>query len=190
MSDAYEPVTVFHLEMVDPAKLRPSTATPAGLEIIEARLPSPEFGRFLYTAVGGDWQWRDRLTWDYARWMRTIGQPGYETWVAYLYGTPAGYYELEPQEGDSVEICYFGLLPQFIGKGVGGRLLTHAIARGWAKGARRVWVHTCSLDHPLALTNYQARGLTLFKQETVLVLPLGETPGAWPGANRPPAPGQ
>jgi ribosomal protein S18 acetylase RimI-like enzyme len=183
--DGYTPVTVWHLEMLDPAALRPVQKEPAGLAIAEARLPLPELNRFLYTAVGGDWFWRERLSWDYARWIQVLAQPGYETWVAYLHGTPAGYFELEAQADGSVEIAYFGLLPQFFGRGIGGRLLTQALARGWEKGARRIWVHTCSLDHPAALANYQARGLVVFKEETVYVPDVTEPPGAWPGANRP-----
>lgn len=185
MMDGYEAVTVWHLEMLDPVQLRPSYSTVSGLEFREARLPVPEFNRFLYTAVGGDWYWRDRLSWEYGRWVQVLTQPGYETWVAWLHGSPAGYFELDHTADKSVEIAYFGLLPHFVGKGIGGALLTRAIERSWEKGAARVWVHTCSLDHPAALANYQARGLRLFKEETVYVLPVGETPGAWPGANRP-----
>ena len=81
-----------------------------------------------------------------------------------------------------VEIAYFGLLPQFIGKGLGGWLLTRAIERGWELGASRVWVHTCSLDGPGALSNYQARGLTLFKTETAAQELAEQPPGPWPGA--------
>lgn len=185
MNEPYEPVTVWHLEMLSPNDLKPGRDAVSGLEIVQAKLPLPELNRFLYASVGGDWYWRDRLSWDYARWMHVIGKTGYETWVAYLHGTPAGYYELDPTPDESVEIAYFGLLPAFVGKGIGGLLLTHAIARGWEKGARRVWVHTCSLDHPAALKNYQARGLRLFKEENLLVPALGESPGAWPGAQRP-----
>jgi GNAT superfamily N-acetyltransferase len=186
--NGYTPVTVYHLEMRDPALLRPSAQTPSGLAIVEAKSPLPEFNRFLYAAVGGDWFWTERLSWDYQRWTQVLTQPGYETWVAYVYGSPAGYFELEVQETGgptSVEIVYFGLLPQFLGRGIGGRLLTRAIERGWEKGAQRVWVHTCTLDHPAALPNYQARGLRIFKEETVYVPGLHEPPGAWPGANRP-----
>lgn len=185
LMEGYTAVTVHHLEMLNAAALRPSLAEPAGLSIMQALIPLPEFNRFLYTAVGGDWHWRERLPWDYARWSQVLNRPGYETWVAYAYGTPAGYFELEAQEGGSIEIAYFGLLPQFFGRGIGGRLLTHAIQRAWEKGARRVWVHTCSLDHPAALANYRARGLAVFKEEIVYVPGLTETPGPWPGANRP-----
>lgn len=199
MDDSYHKVIVWHLEMLNASELKPSRLSVEdveGLTIVQAKLPLPELNRFLYASVGGDWYWRDRLGWDYERWMQVLNRPGYETWVAYLHGTPAGYYELDPTSdgenfnlGDnpsrSVEIAYFGLMPQFVGKGIGGVLLTHAIARGWEMGGGRVWVHTCSLDHAAALKNYQARGLRLFKEEAVLVPALGKAPGAWPGAERP-----
>lgn len=82
--------------------------------------------------------------------------------MAYVSGTPAGYFELETQTDGNIEIAYFGLLPSFIGHGLGGALLTAAVERAWALGARRVWVHTCSLDHPRALPGYQARGFRVF----------------------------
>ncbi|HXF61538.1 MAG TPA: GNAT family N-acetyltransferase [Caldilineaceae bacterium] len=178
-------VVIYHLEMTDPAALRPARRTPDDVDIRQVELPSPEFNRFLYTAVGGDWYWRDRLNWTYDRWMAYLDRPELETWVAYRRGTPAGYVELEAQPGGSVEIAYFGLLPQFIGHGIGGYLLTHAIRRGWDRGASRVWVHTCTLDHPSALANYQARGLRIFKEEEKWVLLPPEPPGPWPGAHRP-----
>ena len=86
------------------------------------------------------------------------------TFVGYYDGTPVGYYELMP-EGDNVELAYFGLLPEFVGKGLGGALLTSAINEAWALEPKRVWVHTCSLDHPSALANYRARGFKLFKED-------------------------
>lgn len=177
-------VTVYNLEMLDPDQLRPAQRQPAGLEICQAQIPLPELNRFLYASVGGDWHWHMRLTWDYARWMEVLTQPGYETWVATVYGTPAGYFELEPQDDGNIEIAYFGLMTPFMGRGIGGRLLTTAIERAWQKGARRVWVHTCTLDHPSALANYQARGMRLFLEENEEVELPGETPGPWPGAKR------
>ena len=156
-------VTTYHLEMTSPEQLRPASRRPAGLEIRRAHVPSPTLNRYLYTAVGGDWQWTDRLRWTLEEWMNWVDRPELETWVAYLRGTPAGYFELEMQSGTSVEIAYFGLLGQFIGLGIGGALLTRAIERSWDMGAGRVWVHTCTLDHPNALDNYLARGFRLFK---------------------------
>lgn len=176
-------VTVYYLEMLSPRNLKASTRAPENVEIHQAQIPSPEFSRFLYTAVGGNWYWRERLVWSYANWMDVLARDNYETWVAYDEGTPAGYYELEKHPDNSVQIAYFGLLPAFVGKGIGGLLLTSAIRRAWAWNAHRVWVHTCTLDHPNALPNYQARGLRIYRQDNVLVNLPPTPPGPWPGAH-------
>jgi GNAT superfamily N-acetyltransferase len=94
--------------------------------------------------------------------------------VAHDQGRPAGYVELDPQPSGQVEIAYFGLLPDYIGKGIGGHLLATGAARAWdlarrwdgREPTRRVWVHTCSLDGPAALPNYQARGFTIYETVT------------------------
>ena len=175
-------VTTYYLEMTSSAEFRPAHGGVDELHIQQAEIPSPELNRFLYTAVGGDWYWITRLTWSYQRWFEYLNRPELETWVAYSRGTPAGYFELEKQAGDNVEVAYFGLLPQFIGRGIGGRLLSAAIERAWGIGAARVWVHTCSLDSPGALGNYQARGFRVYKEETAQVALPDKTPGPWPGA--------
>jgi GNAT superfamily N-acetyltransferase len=181
-------VTTWSLEMLDRAQLKPAPRPQLDLLLLEAELPSPELGRFLYTAVGGDWYWIDRLGWTYAQWEERLADPRVETWVAYFRGTPAGYFELDLQDEGSLEIAYFGLLPGLVGKGLGGWLLTAAIERGWELGARRVWVHTCSLDGPNALANYQARGMKVFKEESAPQELPDKPPGPWPGARLDDAP--
>lgn len=176
-------VTTWFLEIARSDQLRPGRAPTAAVAIVRAEPPSPEFSRFLYTAVGGDWYWTDRLGWDYAAWQRYLDRPEVETWVAYAAGMPAGYAELERQPEDNVEIVQFGLLPRFIGQGIGGWLLTAAIRRGWALGARRVWLHTCSLDGPHALANYRARGLRVYREVTEPKEAAVSPPGPWPGAH-------
>jgi GNAT superfamily N-acetyltransferase len=176
---------IYSLEMTSPDQLRPSAPRSAGFRVEQARIPSPELNRFLYTAVGGDWWWIDRLSWTYERWLAWLDRPEVETWIGYLDGTPAGYFELESQTVAGrvqVELAYFGLLPGFIGRGVGGALLTAAIERAWAMGASRVWVHTCSLDAPAALTNYKARGFRLYRTDKVAKNFPEQPPGPWPGA--------
>jgi GNAT superfamily N-acetyltransferase len=79
-------------------------------------------------------------------------------------GSPAGYFELARGDDDEVQIAYFGLTPPFIGRGLGGVLLTQAIREAWHWDATRVWVHTCNLDHPGALANYQARGMRIYRR--------------------------
>lgn len=151
--------------MTDPGQLSPVRRDEPALVFRQVEIASPEFSRFLYQTAGGDWHWIDRLPWTREEWLEHLERAGHETWVAYLAGTPAGYFELERQEQGNVEIGYLGLLPSFLGRGLGGRLLTAAIERAWAMGAKRVWVHTCSLDHPAALANYQARGMRVYKDE-------------------------
>jgi GNAT superfamily N-acetyltransferase len=175
-------IVTHHLEMTHPSQLVPARKTHTAFSLVQVEMPSPPLNRFLYTAVGGNWYWLERLGWSYAQWQRYLEQEGVETWVAYVSGTPAGYFELETQAGGNVEIVYFGLLPPFIGHGLGGALLTMAIERAWAMDARRVWLHTCSLDHPNALPGYQARGLRVFNiVHTEQDLP-ESPPGPWPGA--------
>jgi ribosomal protein S18 acetylase RimI-like enzyme len=177
-------VKTYYLEMNDRKELRPSAKTHEKLLLLRAEIPCPELNRFLYSAVGGDWYWIDRLSWSYERWFEYLNRSDLETWVGYLAGTPAGYYELEMQAGSNVEIAYFGLLPQFIGRGIGGHLLTEATERSWQMGAARVWVHTCSLDGPAALANYQARGFRMYKEEGAEVDLPDRAPGPWPGAKK------
>ncbi|MFE7318459.1 GNAT family N-acetyltransferase [Streptomyces sp. NPDC057555] len=189
-------VTTWYLEQTSPADLTPTAAPPAeqGVRIVRAETPSPEFSRFLYTAVGGDVLWTDRLGWPYARWAEHLGQPGTETWVAYERGTPAGFIEFQAQSEGAVEIVYFGLLPAFRGRRIGGHLLGHGAARAWDLAERwpglpetkRVWLHTCSDDGPHARANYERRGFRLF-DTTVTEEPLAEVPGPWPGAGPVPA---
>ncbi len=81
-------------------------------------------------------------------------------------GETAGYFELRRHDDGAVEIAYFGLLPAFTGQGLGKFMLTKAVERAWARGANRVWLHTSSLDHSSALSNYLARGFSIWKQET------------------------
>ena len=189
MSDTIT-VTTWHLEQTSPADLQ-SVPAPAGtaLQIVRAERTGPEFARFLYTAVGGPWSWTDRLPWTYRQWQEWLGRDGVETWVAWVDGTPAGYVQLEPHPGGEAEIIYFGLLPAFIGQGLGSHLLSFGTARAWdladrhpaLPATRRVTVHTCSLDGPAALRTYQARGFRVSRSETAeqSVVPV---PGPWPGA--------
>ncbi|KAK1182900.1 GNAT family N-acetyltransferase [Streptomyces sp. NBS 14/10] len=165
-------VTTWSLEQTSPADLAPAQQPPAdaGVRIVRAEIPGPEFNRFLYRAVGADVAWTDRLGWTVEQWREFLERPGVETWVAYERGTPAGYIELDGQDEGVVEIAYFGLLPAFRGRRIGGHLLTWGTARAWDLAERwawrpptkRVWLHTCSEDGPYALDNYRRRGFRVF----------------------------
>ncbi len=176
-------VTTYYLEMRSPDELRPSRTTRSDVGFVRIEPAMPELNRFFYTAVGGAWYWTDRLPWTYQQWFDYLRRPELETWMLTVSGVPAGYAELEWQAGGDVEVAYFGLLPSYIGQGLGGHLLTLAVERVWERGAGRVWLHTCTLDHPNALAHYQARGFRLYRQETETDKGLPPQPtGPWPGS--------
>jgi len=182
-------ITVYYLEMIEPPPPASLGSAPRTFEIRRAEIPSPELNRYLYTAVGGGWFWIDRLKWTRSRWREWVERPEVETWIALLSGTPAGYFELERQAEGNVELAYFGLLPDFIGRGIGGMLLDAAIRRAWDVGAARVWLHTCSLDHPRALETYRRHGFQLYRREVVQADLPERPPGPWPGWDGEPGPG-
>lgn len=178
-SPSFVQATIWYLEMRHPSELRPKLLHDPNVQVVQARIPSPELSRFLYTSVGGEWYWCDRLVWTYDQWMSYLNRPAVQTWIAYVAGTPAGYIELEAQRDRSVKITYFGLMRQFFGNGLGGHLLTRGLQQAWAMNATRVWVHTCTLDSPHALNNYQARGLQIYKTERFPFDISRPPPGPW-----------
>jgi GNAT superfamily N-acetyltransferase len=176
-------VTITYLEMTSPDQAVRFEGT-SRLDVRRAEIPCPELNRFFYVAVGSDWWWHERLVWDRDRWLTWVDRPEHETWIGYLAGTPAGYFELEAQPGGQVELVYFGLLPSFIGKGLGPELLAAAVARAWEIATQRVWLHTCTLDHPRALGNYQARGFRVYAAEEKLERLPDVRPTPWPRPER------
>jgi len=158
-------ITTFYLEMRSPNDLR-EKEKPTGLEVIEAEVKEFRFNRYMYQLVGEEWNWTDKLSLSDDEWKQYAESDNLRTWVACEKGSIAGYYELQKQKDENVEIAYFGLAPKFLEKGFGGYLLTHAIKSAWSWGnTKRVWVHTCTLDHESALNNYKARGLKIYKTE-------------------------
>ncbi len=157
--------TTYYLQMLSPQQLR-SKPLPAALSIVECEFKQYQLNRFLYQLVGEPWQWTDKLVWTPEQWQVLVNADNHRTWVAYYRGAIAGYYELQMTGDGDVEILYFGLAEAFFGQGFGGPMLSHALQSAWNwPGVKRVWVHTCTLDHPSALSNYQARGLEIYKQE-------------------------
>lgn len=161
-----ETKTTWTLEMASPEEFSQKRLEFSGLEVRQVVRPSAEFNWFLHQAVGTKFRWGGRDQWGEAEWTEWVNRPGLETWVAYVEGTPAGYCELVSEEDDSVRIHHFGLLPSFIGQGLGGHFLSLTIERAWEMGADRVWLSTCSHDHPHALKNYLARGFRIVEERT------------------------
>ena len=155
-----------YLELTDPSAIRPAAAPRPGGELRIERVDPPDgaTNRWFYEHVGAPHRWTDHLGRTDAEWQAWAGTV--ETWVATVDRERAGYYELHDTADGSVELAYFGLLPHAQGLGLGGHLLTHALENA-IRQAPRVWVHTCTLDGPHALPNYQARGLRPFRTEVL-----------------------
>ncbi len=122
--------------------------------------PSIHFYRYLYDAVGRGLSWVDRKKLADSELASIIGNEAVEVWVLYLGGQPAGYFEIDAREHALVEIEYFGLLPEYHGRGLGKWFLAEAIRAAWARKPQRVIVETCTLDGPAALPLYQKLGFT------------------------------
>ena len=155
-----------YLEMRDPSALDGAPAPVPGILVQREENPPAHLWRFLYTEVGREHHWVDRLGWTDDEIRAYLADPALELWVLRMNGETAGYFELRKEADGGTEIAYFGLLPAFLGRGLGKFLLTEAVERAFARGASRVWLHTSSLDHSSALPNYLARGFSIWKQET------------------------
>ena len=161
LASRFELVITYYLEMNAADELVKSHPKP-DIDVREAEIKNFRFNRFLYQLVGENWSWNDKLSLSESEWADYAEAADLRTWVAYVRGSIAGYYELKTSVSE-VKLEYFGLAPDFIGKGYGGFLLSHAIESAWGMPeTSRVWVHTCSLDHPNALRNYQNRGFRLY----------------------------
>jgi GNAT superfamily N-acetyltransferase len=163
-TDQQAPLITTYLEMRLPNQLRPKRAD-GRFQVCEQKEPNWVFNRDMYFRVGERWQWIDKRPWADEQWKEYAAAPGLRTFAAYYDDEPAGYYELRCDAEGGVEIAYFGLLPEFIGGGLGGALLTSAIEEAWRLSPKRVWVLTCNRDHPQALANYQARGMVVYEVE-------------------------
>jgi len=157
---------VTHLEMLSPPATPPVPAPREGVHIEQAVHPTVSFYRYLYDTVGEPWLWGDRRRLSDAELAAIIHDPAVEVFVLWARGVPAGYAELDGRVPGEVELVYLGLIPDFIGQKLGPYLLDWAIRTAWARGPRRVWVHTCTLDHPGALAMYERAGFVVFDRET------------------------
>ncbi len=158
-SDLPDRLITTYLEMTSPDQLRAEYVSESGIEIRQVRYTDLASYRELYASVGEQWLWRDRLLMPDDELADVLAKADIS--VLYVDGQTAGYIELAADAGGSIEIAYFGLLPQFIGRGLGKHLLSNGVQRAWDNGAGRVWLHTCNLDGPAALSNYLARGFVV-----------------------------
>ena len=161
-------VTRTYLQMETAGELKSAKIADDRIRVERAANCPASFYRYLYAEVGRLYHWVDRLSLTDDEIRAHLAQPGVSVWVMYYEGSPAGYFELKRYADGSIEIAYFGLLQEFIGRGLGKHLLTCAAEEAWATGANRIWLHTCTLDDPAAMPNYLKRGFKPFRQEVYL----------------------
>ena len=162
-------VTRTYLELRSPDDLRPAPVPRPTPRVERVGECPPSFYRSLYAEVGRAFHWTDRLRWSDEQIRVHLATPGLTLWLLTWEAAPAGYFELKPHEDGSMEIAYFGLLPEYFGRGWGKHLLTEAAREAWRAAPTRVWLHTCTLDHPAALPNHVRRGFRSVREETYSV---------------------
>ena len=129
-----------------------------------------QLNKFFYKNIGKKHKWIDRLVWTETQWIDYVSNKNVKTYVFKFKEDLAGFFELIlHSEKKEVEIAYFGLLEEFQNKKLGSYLLSQAIQKSFKENIKRVWVHTCSLDHKNALNNYIARGMKIFKTEIIKI---------------------
>ena len=129
-----------------------------------------QLNKFFYKNIGKIHHWVDRLVWTEKQWIDYVSNKNVKTYVLKISNDLAGYFELNlHSEKNEVEIAYLGLLEEYQNKKLGSYLLSNAIKNSFLNKPKRVWVHTCSLDHKNALNNYIARGMKIFKTETIMM---------------------
>ncbi len=158
-------VTRTYLRMLAADALRPARAAVGATTRRMTNCATDQY-RELYRAVGDRWHWRDRNAWTDERLAEYLADPAVSIHLFEVSGEPAGYFELQRHQGGDVELVYFGLVPERIGQGLGGAMLTAAAKEAWRSGATTVWLHTCTLDHPVAIANYRARGFEPYRTES------------------------
>jgi ribosomal protein S18 acetylase RimI-like enzyme len=129
-----------------------------------------QLNKFFYKNIGKKHKWIDRLVWTENQWIDYVSSEKVKTYVLKYKEDLAGFFELIfHSEKNEIEIAYFGILEEFQNKKLGSYLLSQAIQKSFQRDINRVWVHTCSLDHKNALNNYIARGMKIFKTETIRI---------------------
>ncbi len=159
-------ITIFYLEMTS-REAHQQAPLKAELQVNEAQIKQAKVNRFLYDLIGESWQWYEKRGWTIEQWEAYACADDLRTFIGYIEGSIAGYFELK-KSGVDTELAYFGLSPAFVGRGYGGGFLSQAINTAWDwPNTHRVIVNTCTLDHPSALGNYKKRGFSVVDEKLV-----------------------
>lgn len=162
-----------YLELRTAAELVPQSVDDESVRVDRIERCAPSLWRSLYEEVGRAYHWVDRLPWTDDQITAYLQDPNVALWILTVDGEVAGYFELRRVPADaSVEIAYLGLRPPFYGRRLGAHLLTVAAERAFDAAPSRVWLHTSTLDHPAALSNYRKRGFVAYRTEEYDVAPI------------------
>ena len=162
-------LTITYLEMHRRHSSSLRLSTPKNTAILQAHQPPLSFYRYLYNQVGEPWLWYERRAMDDETLRAIIHDPAVSIHVLYFDGVPAGYVELDSRVNHEIELAYFGLLPEFIGRRLGPWFLNWTLDSAWNRNPSRIWVNTCNLDHPKALLCYQRAGFEPYRQEFIQI---------------------
>ncbi len=157
--------TVTFLEMTNEPKVASLIQPSHRVAILRAENPTLHFYRYLYDTVGGPYKWISRKILSDDELIAIIHHERVDIYVLHVNGVPAGFAEIDSRNRPEIDISFFGLVPEFIGKGFGAFFLQNILRMIWAKEPERVTVETCTLDHPKALTLYQRMGFEPYAQE-------------------------
>jgi GNAT superfamily N-acetyltransferase len=159
---------ITYLEMhAKPAMPRAHPPMASKLALIRLENCTVSFYRYLYETVGTPWLWYERRLLSDDALAAEIGKDSTEIFLLSVGGVPAGYFELDIERPNETELRYFGLIPDYIGRGFGPFLLQSAIERAWSRPIGRMWVHTRKFDHPKALGHYQRNGFVVYDRQTI-----------------------
>lgn len=158
---------ITYLEMRAPPGHAHLSPAAKGLAFLKAEHPTLSFYRYLYETVGAPWLWYERRGLSDDALAAIITDDAVDISVLYVGGVPAGYVELDRRDPADIELAYLGLIPDFIGRGLGAFLLNQAIESAWTHEPHRLWLHSCTFDHPKALAIYQRTGFVPYRQEIV-----------------------
>lgn len=158
---------VTYLEMIERPAGRRVAAPFDKLALMRAENCTVSFYRYIYDTVGRPWLWFERRLVDDAALEALLAKPTIELFVLYVRGVPAGFFELDTAAPRQTKLCYFGLVPDFIGRQLGPYLLQAAIDQAWSRPLDRFWLHTSTFDHPKALSVYQRAGFVVYDRRRV-----------------------
>ena len=158
-----------YLQMLSPPSDLVLPQRAEALSITRAHRPTLSFYLYLYDTVGADWMWFERHCLADKELLKVLHHPEVSLYVLYSSGVPAGFIELDARRNGEVEIAYFGLMPEFIGRGLGRYLLAWGVGKAFESNPERLWLHTCNFDHPEALVVYQRAGFVAYRQERTVI---------------------